>query len=427
MSLLALETLSGVYLGNRGVAFKSMIEKLLKKGNLKQKYIDIFTSEKNLKIFSAAFTSEQIDENDNYQVYEQLGDLTLNKFIVWYIYTRFPQLKCAEGVKVAARLRINLGSKDSFSVIAEKLGFWDFISATNDLRQKKKKPLLEDVFEAFIGAAESILDRETATGVGYSCVYKILSGIYNDIEISLRYEDLYDAKTRLKEVFDIHSDKLGPIKYEERREDLLSHVMIYRLDGAKYETKEDGTLNTSKIIGDYRKILIGQGSAALKADAEQNAASVALKTLECQGFIKYAPSIYAKFADNRRDEKQTEINDILQIIGDKEKINDSFFTKGKSKYQSKYTSPVLINYCRKKDYQGIKLCMGLGADPNKTDSDGMTPLDILLLNNSNYHELDILIQLLSTKNILDIHKNVSEFYNDILNKNKYKNKLNIIK
>ena len=63
------------------------------------------------------------------QIKKQMGDLTINKFIVNYSYKRFPQLKCTEGVKVVARLRINYGSRQSFSEIAEKLGIWNYISA----------------------------------------------------------------------------------------------------------------------------------------------------------------------------------------------------------------------------------------------------------------------------------------------------------
>jgi dsRNA-specific ribonuclease len=224
------QKITGLYIGERDIKFKRLIESLLKKGGIRESYIDILTCKESMDIYSAAFTSEHVDENNNYQVYEQLGDLSGNKFIVCYIYKRFPQLKCAEGVKVAARLRINLGSKNSFSSIAEKFGFWEFISAPNELRQRKKKPLLEDVFEAFLGATETILDECIRIGAGYACVYKLLSSIFDEIPISLKYEDLYDAKTRLKELFDIFSDKLGELKYEEKREDTLVTCYIYRED-----------------------------------------------------------------------------------------------------------------------------------------------------------------------------------------------------
>lgn len=374
-----LETLKGIYLGDRGKTFKTLIKSVLKKGKIKKNYVEILTSPESLQEYGAAFTSEQIDPNNNYQVYEQLGDLSGNKFIVWYIYRRFPQLKCAEGVKVAARLRINYGSKNSFYKIAEELGFWDFISATNDLRQRKMKPLLEDVFEAFLGVTETILDEQTMYGVGYACVYKILTAIFDDMDISLRYEDLYDAKTRLKELFDIHVDNLGPLVYEETKDDLITHSVAYRYDGGRYAERPDGTINTKKIVGQYRKIKIGEGSAALKADAQQAAAANAIQNLAKQGYVKYAPRIYAKFAGDYEEPSLTTEADVIKIIGSVEMIDEQFPTRGKSKYQSKYTSTALAHYCRERDYNGIKACLKLGADPNTFDSEGLSCLDLLLI------------------------------------------------
>lgn len=375
-----LQPTQGIYLGDRGDAFKTLIKGVLKKGNIKKKYIAILTNPDNMEQYSAAFTSEQVDENHNYQVYEQLGDLSGNKFIVWYIYRRFPQLKCAEGVKVAARLRINYGSKNSFYKIAEDLGFWNFISATNDLRQRKKKPLLEDVFEAFLGVTETLLDEQVMYGVGYACVYKILGAIFDDMKISLRYEDLYDAKTRLKELFDIHVEKLGPLVYEERKDDLITYSTAYRCAGGTYATRPDGSVNTKRIIGRYHKVKIGEGSAALKADAQQAAAAAAIEELRRQGYIKHAPRIYAKFSgDFKESPRKTSNADVLRIIGDAKQIDEQFPTKGKSKYQSKYTSTALGKYCRDRDYNGIKACLKLGANPNVPDSEGLSAFDLLLI------------------------------------------------
>lgn len=372
------EPLKGIYLGDRGEAFKTLIVNVLKKGNIKRKYIEILTTPESLIEYGNAFTSEQVDPNNNYQVYEQLGDLSGNKFIVWYIYRRFPQLKCAEGVKVAARLRINYGSKNSFYKFAEDLGFWDFISATNDLRQRKMKPLLEDVFEAFLGVTEVILDEKVMYGVGYACVYKILEGIFNEIDISLRYEDLYDAKTRLKELFDIHVEKLGPLVYEETKDEFITHSVAYRCDGGLYDTRPDGTVNTKKIVGRYRKVKIGEGSAALKADAQQIAASEAIKNLANQGFIKYTPRVYAKFSGDYQENETTQ-KDVLKIIESVQNINEQFPTKGKSKYQSKYTSTALGHYCRERDYDGIKICLDMGANPNTVDSEDLSCTDLLFI------------------------------------------------
>lgn len=408
-----LEIIPGIYFGPRNAEFKSHIISILNRGNLKQKYIDILTTPENIEVYASAYTSELVDEVNNYQTLEQKGDLSGNKFIVDYIYDRFPQLNCAEGVKVAARLRINYGSKNSFCKIADSLGCWKFITATNDLRQRKKKPLLEDVFEAFLGATETIINNEFMIGVGYACIYKILKSIFDEMKISLLYEDLYDAKTRLKELFDIHSDRLGALLYEDSKEDLLTTSIIYRLDGARFQTRPDGTVNmNSAPIGPYRKVVIGKGTAASKADSQQSAASDALKRLSLQGFIKYAPAVYTRFASGNEKKDTTEA-DVLKICGNPANIDNLLPTRGKTKYQNKYLSTVLIKYCRQRDYDGIKICLNMGANPNIVDSDGMSSTDVLLIGPKRPKLVQkVLKKFLKTDDKLVIHSGVKASYLD---------------
>ena len=47
--MVQMETVKGIYLGDRGEDFKRLITSLLKKGNLKQKYIDLLTTPENMK------------------------------------------------------------------------------------------------------------------------------------------------------------------------------------------------------------------------------------------------------------------------------------------------------------------------------------------------------------------------------------------
>jgi dsRNA-specific ribonuclease len=268
-----------IYNGSRADDFKKLIESIISKGKLLPKYYNWLTNEESLEIFSQVFTSTTADLNKNYEVYEQLGDITVNKFIVWYMYERFPQLRCSKGVKVVARLRINYGSKQSFSSIAESLNFWSFITASEDERSRNKKPLLEDTLEAFFGAVEYVIDSKTLVGVGYAVVNDILTQIFNEIPISLKYEDLYDAKTRLKELFDFFADKLGTLKYIDTKavEEKLTTSIVYQ------------------ITPENKQIKLGEGVASLKADAQQRAASYALSVLKDKGFTKPIPEIYNSF------------------------------------------------------------------------------------------------------------------------------------
>ena len=252
--------LTTIYLGSRGQDFKNMIVGLLKRGNLKAKYIDLLTDEKSLLAYGQAFTAVTADKVDNYERFEQIGDVTANKFIVWYAYRRFPQLDCTDGVKVVARLRINYGAKQFFAPLGEQLGFWPFISAAEDgvernmyYRNRNKKDLLEDCIEAFIGCTEYLLDKAFRPGVGYGIVYDILASIFDEIDMSLRYEDLYDAKTRLKETFDSYKN-LGGWHFLDGREE-VGEGYSFIPNASKYSTttyqKCTGRFTTTW-LGSYR-------------------------------------------------------------------------------------------------------------------------------------------------------------------------------
>ncbi|MEI7489444.1 MAG: hypothetical protein WCJ72_18915 [Chryseobacterium sp.] len=269
-----------IYNGSRGSDFKELIFNLLKEAKLKMHYINILLDDDSIAFYSKAFTSDTADIEKNYEVFEQLGDISANKFLVWYMHRRFPKLMCSQGVKVVARLRINYGAKQSFSSIAENLGFWNFITASEEERSRCKKPLLEDTFEAFIGATEYLIDTKIRECVGYSVVYNILESLFDKIHISLKYEDLYDAKTRLKELFDFYgADVLGILKYDSVK-----------------NIEEKITCSTITQEFGRKKEILGEGMASLKADSEQKAAAKAIENLRRKGFSKPVPPIYSFFS-----------------------------------------------------------------------------------------------------------------------------------
>jgi dsRNA-specific ribonuclease len=269
-----------IYSGDRGINFEKMLRKILEKSKLKNDYINQILKN-GMPLYSQAFTHPTADENNNYEPLEFLGDSIVNCVIVWYLSRRFPQLNCQDGVKILARLKINLVSKKVFASFGNELGFWKYVSADMETRDTKMKKTLEDVFEAFFGATQKLIDSEIRMGVGYSICYNIIENLFGNMHISLKYEDLYDPKTRLKEVFDFFKDTIGQIKYENERIDRIQHVNVFRLF-----TDERGK---------KQKILLGKGSAALKPDAVQKAASRALEKLNKDGiFIKEIPEIYKK-------------------------------------------------------------------------------------------------------------------------------------
>ena len=128
----------------RGERFKNLIKKMLVLGKIKDHYISQLLSNEALSIYSKAFTSNSItsyldpmslkieedkESSNNYEMLEKLGDGVFDNFIGWYAFRRFGNINTVNQVKVVHIIRSKYGSKNEFSPIAEKLGFWPFISA----------------------------------------------------------------------------------------------------------------------------------------------------------------------------------------------------------------------------------------------------------------------------------------------------------
>lgn len=303
-----LPKISEMHIGSRGEDFRRMVTSVLRKGRIKSKYMDKLTDKKAMIEYGKVFTGVTADPINNYEIYEQIGDVTANKFIVWYAYKRFPQLYCPKGVKVVARLRINYGAKNFFHLLGEKLGFWPYISALEvgegrgKYRSRHKKELLEDVFEAFIGCTEYLIDKMYRPGVGYGIVYDILTEIFDQIPMSLKYEELYDAKTRLKETFDTFK-YIGTWWFYDKRdfERGLSISEVYLIpqgqNSRPLEIRKDNEV-------EYRPrptwIKLGTGLSTNKGESQQNASLQGIETLKKRGYYKHPPSEYAAFQVGNR-------------------------------------------------------------------------------------------------------------------------------
>lgn len=256
--------------------FKEFIKNLISSTRLDSKYVNILTDDESIKLYKKAFTHSSYNSRDNYEVFEQLGDITLNKFLVWYFHKRFPMLNNTFGIKIVARLRIKYGSKQFLSELADKYNFWNNIFITEVISNGKRMSVLEDVFESFIGVTEFIVDSRIYNGLGYICCYNILKGIFDKLYIDISYESLFDSKTRLKELFDFYKEKLGTLMFDYSKENELNSyvVKIYRNHNGK-------------------KILLTEEKSTIsKSDAEQKASEKSLHILTTEGFYKNIPDEY---------------------------------------------------------------------------------------------------------------------------------------
>ena len=285
------------------MSFKVLIRKTLSisKSMSHSKIEAILENQKYMNMFAQAFTSITYDPINNYEYMEQIGDVSINKFLINYFYTRFPVLKCTLGVKVVARLKINYCSKKTFSQISEDLGFFEFINASDEEKQNLRINLLEDVLESFFGCLEQILDEKYHIGVGYAIIYDLLTSIFDTIPISLCYDDLYDAKTRLKELYDLKKSvdnltgkQLGDLRYSVFRDD-------------------DSGIYTSNVF-DTKFKCIGSGESNKKSEAEQVSAQNALIFLsKNKNIFKNVPIEYNEFRSGNR-EKGNGLSVIFNVI-----------------------------------------------------------------------------------------------------------------
>lgn len=234
--------------GIRGEPFETFLKTLLIKASIPKQVIEhqILNDEDVLQIYDQVFTHRSFNDQYNYEIFELYGDVTCNKIVVWWLREKFPFLNCTKGVKVLARLRINLISRDSFSGFAKGLEFSKYISADVETKSKQESNgLLEDIFEAFIGATEWILDDKIRGFSGYYFCYRFLEQILQKEDIQLTYKSLFDPITRLKESFDYFNSSTmkgtcpyiwGNISFAHEKLELGSYcVKLIQQNGGKKE------------------------------------------------------------------------------------------------------------------------------------------------------------------------------------------------
>ena len=252
------------------------IRRVFRKSKIDPKYIDVLTNREALAIYRVAFTSNTVDSETNYELYEYMGDVAANAAVVMYFYEAFPQLRCPRSINILNRLKIVHVSRESFSNIAEDLGFWPHIrydasvAAEKPILKKSKEALLEDVFEAFVGATQIILiDAFGMVGVASQIIYNFIKPIFDAKEISFAPEDLYDAKTRLKELFEIRKNAPNP---------LAARYGVPRY----FDSSPPATNVTLRFTKDQNLMFRGNGNS--KQQSHKLAAQAAISYFEKQGY-----------------------------------------------------------------------------------------------------------------------------------------------
>lgn len=251
--------------GNRTEAFQLCIANALAIGSPKmtENVISYLTSPRCMESYATAFTHPSCGTEDCYEYFEFIGDSVVNKCVMHFLSRKYNGMTSKRSIKILARIKVNYVSKKWLAHFSEKLFFTTFISMDDKLTVTQS--VLEDVFEAFIGVTERLVDDKYGWNAGYFVCQVLIDRILTGFNISVDYDKLFDAKTRLKELFDVIKIKQPLyvfdeyIKTNEQKVSFFSVNCIMSLHG--------------------RQILIGQGAGNQKKEAEEDASSKALMYL----------------------------------------------------------------------------------------------------------------------------------------------------
>lgn len=288
-----MQTPGPVTYGIRGEEFRQFIFSILQKARIKEHYINFLLEDEAVSMYDKAFTSPTANSSYNYEMLEKIGDLTCNKAIIWYIYRKLPQLSTKpQGLMIFSKLFHTLQCKETFAKIALSLGFEKFVTygfmRVKDRYENvmiiRRNSVLEDCFEAFFGATELIIDSKVGEGVGYAICNILFKALISDLKFpSLKYEDLFDSITRLKELFDYHFPnrrRLGKYDFIDEPMDEVSKIKTVKI-------------LWTNVAG--QTAIIAQGSGPLKDKAKAAAAEHALLYFKSRGWEKPPPYDYRDF------------------------------------------------------------------------------------------------------------------------------------
>lgn len=207
---------------------------------------------KDLNLLKKALTHKSSGAEFNNERLEFLGDAVLDLIVGEYLYHKFKQINEGD----LSKLRAALVNESSFAKLANhiKLGKFIFLSLAEEQNNgRKKDSILSDAFEAVMGAIylENGIDKVR------SIFIKILEENYQDINLQSLKKDY---KTTLQE---LSQAKFGitPI-YKLIKSSGPDHKKVFEM---------------AACIGEK---VLAKGVGKSKKDAEQHAASQALKALQ---------------------------------------------------------------------------------------------------------------------------------------------------
>ena len=201
------------------------------KQNLKKKYGIKFNNEKLLEdAFTHSSYANEHPGRKDYEKLEFLGDAVLELAVSDYLYRHFTRLNEGE----LTRMRSNIVRTEGFSEFAIECGFPEEINLGKGEEKagaRKRKTLLEDVFEAFNGAL--FLDQ------GMPAVQHFLHLTVYPLIAEGDFNASRDYKTKLQERLQVN----GPVKIEYQvisEADSTPSIKVQQLENGEKQSEGQG-------------------------------------------------------------------------------------------------------------------------------------------------------------------------------------------
>jgi dsRNA-specific ribonuclease len=217
--------------------FKDCVDDILARTGVPDEIITQMSSDNsNYQELAKCFVPEILDPIHNYELYEMIGDQTLNKAAFNYIFRIVhPRISGVDK-------KITVGYMDSmkqyyistkfYSSMAQDIGFSEFFHQVCYQRpdlmpsivgrnSKTLDQLYEDLIEAFVGCLELLVDRYVGMHRGYAYVANFVYDLLSDIHINFDAAQYWSNHKLLKEA----NDRID--KYNKDRPDarLRNHLV----------------------------------------------------------------------------------------------------------------------------------------------------------------------------------------------------------
>lgn len=277
--------------------FRSFVSSVLQK-RARLQNTDRYTVPKYMKMFVTAFTHKSFDPENNYELPEFVGDTIVNMAVADFLQEWDERII---SVQYLTRLKHNIISKKQLSTIADREGFWNHIRVSEKkrnkydsmdpkvrIKNKKFQTLLEDTFEAFVCTVNRVLKLELENGriLAIGLAINMVRSYISELNISIKYEDVFDAKSRLKELSDSRKwpfkNNVFVMKIDKKNDTKIYHLTIF------------GYVKGDKSPTDKNREVLAQGQSEYEDDVVHDVCTQAIERLKFYGVTKVPPNPFTR-------------------------------------------------------------------------------------------------------------------------------------